>query len=491
MEAGRSSPDIPDLHKWFAEKLHNLHDRRGSRLAVIAPRESAKSTWITLAYVLRCAVENREPYILLLSDSEDQAEKFLAAIKAELARGPAESGPMSPETNEQSNGDVTLATAYPDAYGEGPEWRKDRIRLKNGVLIESLGRGSKIRGRKDRQHRPTLIVIDDCQSNRDIVSSTERQKTLNWFMQEVIPCGSESTNFISVGSALHRDAVSVRAQTLPGWISCTFSAIVSWPERMDLWQEWELLAMNLADAERSKTAADYYATHKTEMDRGGTSFWKSYKPLLALMTKRAEIGPRRFLTEYQGVSGTPEGAEWPPEYFDRGNLWFTKWPADIAYTIIAIDPSKGRADKTGDFQAHAVISLTKDGKLWVDCECHREPVPEMVMRAVELARVYRPHSVVVETNQGLDLLIPEFERFMRTSKLLIPLENVEHYSESKVARIRRLGSYLSRGQIRVRNSAGGRMLVDQLRDFPNGDHDDAPDAVELGIRRLELLTMKR
>ena len=112
----------------------------------------------------------------------------------------------------------------------------------------------------------------------------------------------------------------------------------------------------------------------------------------------------------------------------------------------------------------------------------------MVARAIDLVRQYRPHSVVVETNQGLNLLLPEFDRFAEMKKLLVPLEGVEHYRESKVARIRRLGSYLSRGQIHVRTTAGGRMLVDQLRDFPNGDHDDAPDALEVGIRRIELLT---
>jgi hypothetical protein len=40
----------------------------------------------------------------------------------------------------------------------------------------------------------------------------------------------------------------------------------------------------------------------------------------------------------------------------------------------------------------------------------------------------------------------------------------------------------------VRKTTGGQLLVDQLRDFPNGDHDDAPDALEIGVRRLELLT---
>jgi predicted phage terminase large subunit-like protein len=459
-----------------------LHHRRGTKLAVIAPRESAKSTWVTLAYVLRSAVEKREPYILLISDSKDQAEKFLAAIKAELLQDTDDAGAASDQLPH------SLTHTYPDACGKGPTWRKDLIKLKNGVIVESLGRGSKVRGRKNREHRPSLIVIDDCQSNQDIISPTVRKRTLSWFKAEVIPCGSDRTNFISVGSALHRDAVAVQAQSMPGWVGATFPAVLKWPDRMDLWREWELRAANLADEDRAATAREFFTTNTAEMERGGVSFWPSFKPISALMMRRAEIGPRQFLTEYQGVPASPEGAEWPSEYFDRPDLWFSDWPRDVVCTVIALDPSKGRKDGNSDYQAHAVISLTRDGTLWVDCECHREPVPEMVARSVELARQYRPRCLAVETNQGLDLLIPEFERCAGFKKLLIPLENVEHYSQSKLARIRRLGSYLSRGQLRVRKTTGGQLLVDQLRDFPNGDHDDAPDALEIGVRRLELLT---
>ena len=206
------------------------------------------------------------------------------------------------------------------------------------------------------------------------------------------------------------------------------------------------------------------------------------------MRKRAEIGHRQFLTEYQGEPGTPEGAEWPPEYFDRPDLMFTKWPKDLTLTVIALDPSKGLNEKQGDYQAHAIVSLARDGMLWVDCECHRETVPEMAARSVELAQLYKPHALVVETNQGLDLLMPEFERLAKLKNLVAPLHNVEHHTISKFARIRRLGVYLAHGRIRIRNTSGGRMLVAQLRDFPYGDHDDAPDALEIGVRRLELLT---
>jgi hypothetical protein len=75
--------DAPaDFHLWLDRELRDLHRRRGSRLALIAPREAAKSTWITLAYVLRAVVERWESYVLILSDTADQANKLLWDLRA-------------------------------------------------------------------------------------------------------------------------------------------------------------------------------------------------------------------------------------------------------------------------------------------------------------------------------------------------------------------------------------------------------------------------
>ena len=43
----------------------------------------------------------------------------------------------------------------------------------------------------------------------------------------------------------------------------------------------------------------------------------------------------------------------------------------------------------------------------------------------------------------------------------------------------------------LRNTRGTRILVDRLRDFPNADFDDGPDALDLAVRVLELLTNQR
>ena len=55
-----------------------------------------------------------------------------------------------------------------------------------------------------------------------------------------------------------------------------------------------------------------------------------------------------------------------------------------------------------------------------------------------------------------------------------------HNTVNKQMRIRRLGPLLSQRRLRfLKNSASTRLLVDQLRDFPAGAHDDGPDALEM------------
>jgi predicted phage terminase large subunit-like protein len=54
---------------------------------------------------------------------------------------------------------------------------------------------------------------------------------------------------------------------------------------------------------------------------------------------------------------------------------------------------------------------------------------------------------------------------------------------NKEVRIRRIGPYLAQRQMRFKARSPGTLLrVQQLKDFPLGDHDDGPDALEAAIR---------
>jgi hypothetical protein len=64
-------------------------------------------------------------------------------------------------------------------------------------------------------------------------------------------------------------------------------------------------------------------------------------------------------------------------------------------------------------------------------------------------------------------------------------------SAPKPARIRRLSEYLRLGQLHVRNTTGGRLLVEQLRDWPKGDFQDGLDALATAIIHLEELVFNQ
>ena len=455
-----------DFHASLFARLDAFHHTRGQRYSLVAPRGSAKSTTATLAYPLRAALEGWEPYTVILSDSANQANQLLGHVRREL------------EHNDQ------LATDYPDAFGRGPVWRDNRIELRNGAVIEALGSGSRIRGRRTRQARPSLVVLDDVQSNEDTISALARQRAWDWVTREVIPAGDGATNFLSVGSAIHSEAVAVRVGQLPGWSAETRKAVHSWPARLDLWAECERLATNLADPDRDATSRAFYAAHP-EMDDDASVYWPERYPLFDLMMRRAEIGAAAFDSEYQGVPNLGGLTEWPAEYWDDRPgvpFWFDQWPGNLAVKVMALDPSKGEGPKS-DYQALAYVGYGTDGCFYLDVDLQREPVTAMVRRCITAARAWQANSVLVEQNATLGLLKAEFEEQLKGTGPL-PVEYLTSVEQKEVRILSDVGPYLSRGQVRVRRTRGGQALADQGRQFPHGDYDDALDAVSLGIRRV-------
>ncbi|HYO26048.1 MAG TPA: hypothetical protein VEQ85_13980, partial [Lacipirellulaceae bacterium] len=77
------------MHVWLSHELRRASDVRGARLNVLGPRGSAKSTLGALAYVLKSAVECREPDIWIVSATKGQAAAHLESVKAELEQNAA------------------------------------------------------------------------------------------------------------------------------------------------------------------------------------------------------------------------------------------------------------------------------------------------------------------------------------------------------------------------------------------------------------------
>jgi predicted phage terminase large subunit-like protein len=452
------------MHAWLDEALTGLDARRGTRINVIGPRGGAKSTIGTLAYPLWLAVRAREPYIWIVSDTKHQAAAHLDNLRAELL------------DNE------LLAADYPAAVGRGPAWRSNQIALRNGVVIEAFGTGQRIRGRRRRAHRPSLIVCDDLQNDRHIVSPLARERSREWFHGALLKAGAARTNVVNLATALHRDALALELHRSPGWNSRVFRAIERWPDNAPLWEEWEAIYADAGRPDGARTARQFFDDRRAAMLAGAELLWPEEEPLYALMCMRVESGRASFEREKQGSPLNPEQCEWPEAYFGP-HAWFDDWPRRLVVKTMALDPSKGADARRGDYSAYVLLGFDERGVAFVEADLARRPTPQMTADGVELARRFRPDAFGVEANQYQDLLAAEFAaEFLRQGLLDAPPWTLDN-RVNKLVRIRRLGPYLSAGRIKFKTgSPGTQLLVNQLRDFPLADHDDGPDALEMALR---------
>lgn len=461
------------MHEWLGGELDAAQENRGARINVIGPRGSAKSTVATLCHVLHAAVEGWERYIWIVSDTKEQAETHLDNVKAELV------------DNRR------LRQHYAHAVGHGRRWRVNSIELANGVVIESFGTGQSIRGRRRSADRPSLIVCDDLQNDSHIASASQREASRQWFQGTLLNAGTKYTNIVNLATALHREALALALHRSAGWTSRRFAAIETWPANADLWDAWETLYCDVDNSHAKIAARAFYDERRNAMDAGAAVLWPAVEDLYTLMQMRVEIGHTAFEREKQGSPVNPEFCEWPDTYFGE-HIWFDQWPADLTVRTIALDPSKGRDAARGDYSAYVLVGIDSRGVMYVEADIDRRPTPEMVAAGVELCRRFGPDAFGVEANQFQELLCGEFATEFARQGIGHIIPAAIHNHTNKLLRIRRLGPRLSRRTLRfLASSPATRLLVDQLRDFPAGAHDDGPDALEMALRLAENVWQSR
>lgn len=177
---------------------------------------------------------------------------------------------------------------------------------------------------------------------------------------------------------------------------------------------------------------------------------------------------------------------WPAEYFGR-HLWFTDWPQpeDISCVVIAWDPNQGTESKYGDYSAFAILVRDTRGNLYADAVGSQQwPVEEAIDQGLELCRIWNPDALAIETNAFAKLLKPMLKTRAKKTGVPPPVYGINNAVKKEV-RVQRLGPYLESRTLRLKGgSTGARIMGEQLMTFPNGDHDDFPDALEMALRTM-------
>jgi predicted phage terminase large subunit-like protein len=469
------------MHEELFGLLKKATDQRNFRLAVAAPRGHAKSTAVSLVYVLWCICYGTEQYIVIISNTADQSVDLLKTIKDEL-----ESNPLLIQ-------DFPHVTE-PPGLKPGPErWRMNDIITRNEIKVIALGAGQKIRGRKHKQYRPTLIILDDIENEMDVTSAEQRESKMAWFKKAVLKAGTTAlTNVIVVGTLLHFDSLLSQlldGRTIPGWTARKYQAVESWSENESLWQHWQNIYTYQAERHGlagPAAAKDFYQANRDKMLEGTEVLWPQREDYYQLMEIRLTDGRASFDSEKQNEPVDPQSCTfdinkfryWDDQYSSADEL-LAKLGGD-AEIYGACDPSLGMQGKARDFTAVVTLLMHKStGHLYVlDAEISKKTPSETISAIIEYYRIRKFKTFGLETNQFQDFMASELQRVSNHQRVYIPIVKIKHSSD-KLGRFQLLEPLISTGTLRFSRKHG--MLLDQLRQFPKAAHDDGPDALEMAV----------
>jgi predicted phage terminase large subunit-like protein len=453
---GQAEPS--ELHVYLYERLPRIvHAETGQRDAIAAPRGEAKSTKVSMSFVLWCLITELKWYVVIIMDAFEQAAEMLEAIKAEL------------EANPRLTGD------FPEATGQGRVWRAGVILTRNGRKVEAFGSAKKIRGRRHGAHRPDLAIMDDIENDENVTTPAQRDKLEKFVTRGVLNLGppDDSMDALIIGTVLAYDSVLARFLRNPLWNRKVFKAILQWPSNMVLWEQFEGLLLNAETPEAGLAAAmAFYQEHQAAMDEGARVSWPAVRPLVKLMIRRAREGHEAFDSEQQNDPSAGEDAP----FANSIRFWVNRLAEWVFYG--ACDPSLGRQNKGRDPSAILVGGINREtGIVDVVEALIRRRIPDKIISdIIEMQREYECLVWGFESVQFQEFVRTELVKRSAIAGVPVPARALTPIAD-KTLRIESLQPHMHNGLLRLHSSQ--TTLIDQFRHFPKADHDDGPDAAQM------------
>lgn len=440
----------------FHEYLANLFKKitvseDESKNAIAAPRGHAKTTYVSIMFVLWCVVFNKKHFIVEISDSVELVQGILESVKAELEENP------------------NLKADFSHACGVSKLWRIGEIITNNGVKIAAFGTGTRIRGIRHGIYRPDLVILDDLENDTNVRSKLQRDRLEAWIDEAVANLGGLGNTLIIlyIGTILHNDSVLARKIKSVFWNSAKFKSIINYPTNIHLWDEWQdiLMSKGVLEADR------FYKTNKILMDKGSKVLWKEALDIYKLMKKRAE-NKRSFDKEQQNEPSMDDA-------LFKGYITFDDFPKCDAY-YIGVDPALGKAN--GDYFAIALLGV-KGGEFYLKADGYKIKPEFTINKIIDLyASIILKNKVCViaiETVQFQEFYKDMLKKAAKDKGLILNIKEFKN-TVPKELRLDAFSAPVSSGDIRIYSNSF--LLKEELDTYPQTEHDDLLDASEMAFR---------
>ena len=421
-------------HVMLTEALREIESGENDRLLVMMPPGSAKSTYGSVYFPEYFVGRNPQLSVIAASHTAELAERFGRRVR---------NGVDDVQFKNLFN--VTLA---PDSTAAG------RWGTNFGGEYTAVGVGGSVTGR-----RGDLIIVDDpVRSREDADSERVREKTWDWWVNDLLTRLKPGGRIVVIMTRWHEDDLAGRLL-----------------EREP--QRWKVVKLPMIAGEDDILGRE-----------PGERLWKEW--FTDEMVRQAQQDPRSWISLYQQEPRPAEGAE-----FKRS--WITRYNNAPKKTnkVILVDPAgdpqtakAGAKRKKSDRTVMWVVALAADGNAFiVDGIIDRLTLTQRADKLFELHKKHKPMQVRYE-RYGMMGDIAHIQHEMEQRQYRFKITEVAGAVE-KNARIRRLIPWFEGGRIWLPQQLNytdvqghQHELIQELIEveyatFPVGRYDDGMDCL--------------
>lgn len=431
------------LPHYFTSEFGEFHDEWSEiaditdRFALVgAPREHAKSTFFTFGDPVHAIAFETIKFGLIISDTHDQAQDFVVAIKVEL--------------------DENVRLRHDFGTFKTKKWSDDDFRTKSGIRILARGRKDKVRGIRNGPHRPDYVRFDDMENDENVENPRLVRRLISWIRGTVLGSLGENYKALMVGNLFHpRSAIS------------------------------QLIAL-----EDDETSGPLYFSkvYDAILDEGTPHerpLWPARWPMARLMAKKRDMGSFDFNREMRNKVAV-EDSPFPEEqakHYERIEVESRR-----LLTATAVDPS-AKAGENNDFRAVVTWGLDPSDMVFfcLHAWLKKQSIGEMFAAAYMQKDQYGSISVFIEENMLKDFLHEAIQNYAKQVGRFLPWNPV-HHSTNKEGRIVGTCAILweyGRLLFEKNHSDQNRLREQFIYLLTPSVHDDGPDASEMAIAGLQ------
>ena len=301
-----------------------------------------------------------------------------------------------------------------------------------------------------------LFIIDDPHSEQDAMSDKSMDEAYEWFM------------------------TGPRQRLQPG------GAIVI---VMTRWSKKDLTGRLIKKMTQDKNADQWQVIEFPAILPSGKPLWNNFWKLEELESIKASVSPSKWAAQYM-QRPTGEGISIiPKEWF---NVWEKEKPPTVDYVIQSYDTAFLKSERA-DFTAITTWGVWyPEGKIGeemysggeahlilIDCIKERFDFPELKNEAMRLYNYWDPDTVIIEAKASGIPLVQELRRIGIPVNTFSPGKG-----QDKIARLNSVSPIFQDGRVWVPENRWGEELIEEVSDFPAGEHDDLVDATTLALARF-------